>query len=364
MKRDYGLPTYKEKDAIYTYHFYRLIQRAKNIHIIYNTEPDVLEGGEKSRLISQLVTDFNLKPFVKHKIASPRIQIEPQVKEEIIKTALLLSDLKALGQKGFSPTSLSNYIRNPIEFYKKHVLGLPDSIEVEENIAANTFGTIIHDVLFLLYQPYLGAILDKDKITSIQKNITQTIKQSFTKHLPNADLKKGRYLLIFHVIERYIENFVKMEAKLVEQHQIKLLHLEERFETSLNFETVPYSIKLKGFIDRIDEFDGTLRIIDYKTGTTESRDVKIKEWDELVSSDLKSKAFQLLCYAYLINKNTEKDTFIAGIYAIKNLKNGLHQFSFNTNPIIDAQVLKEFENQLESLVQEIFNPEIPFTEKE
>ncbi|MEM9364072.1 MAG: PD-(D/E)XK nuclease family protein [Bacteroidota bacterium] len=364
VKRDYGLPTYKEKDAIYTYHFYRLIQRAKNIHIIYNTEPDVLEGGEKSRLISQLITDYNLKSFVTHKVAAPRIHIEPQIKEKVKKTTLLLSDLKAVSEKGFSPTSLSNYIRNPMEFYKKHVLGLPDSIEIQENIAANAFGTIIHDALFLLYQPYLGAILDRGKISSIQNNITSTIKQSFAQHLPNTAIKKGRYLLIFHVIERYIENFVKMEAKLVEHHQIKLLHLEERFETSLNFESLPRTVKLKGFIDRIDEFDGMLRVIDYKTGNTESRDVKIKGWEELTSTYLKSKAFQLLCYAYLLSKNTGQKAFIAGIYAIKNLRNGLHQFSFNTNPIIDEHVLNEFENQLNILIQEIFNPEIPFAEKE
>ncbi|MEM9078183.1 MAG: PD-(D/E)XK nuclease family protein [Bacteroidota bacterium] len=364
VKREYGLPTYKEKDAIYTYHFYRLIQRAKNVHIIYNTEPDVLEGGEKSRLISQLITDINLKSFVSHAIAAPRIHLEPKIKEQINKTTLLLSDLKHLGQKGFSPTSLSNYIRNPMDFYKKHVLRLPDSIEVQENIAANTFGTIIHEALFLLYQPYLGAVLNKSHIESIQSNITITIQKSFRQHLPSVDVKKGRYLLIFHVIERYIENFVKMEAKLIQQHQIKLLHLEERFETSLNFDTLPSPVKLKGFIDRIDEFDGTMRIIDYKTGNTESRDLKIKQWEELIATDSKSKAFQLLCYAYLLSQNGGEKTFTAGIYPIKNLKNGLLQFSFNNNLIIDETVLKEFQEQLKSLILEIYNPEVPFAERE
>ncbi|WP_422858070.1 PD-(D/E)XK nuclease family protein [Flagellimonas sp. S174] len=364
VKREYGLPTYKEKDAIYTYHFYRLIQRAKNIHIIYNTEPDVLEGGEKSRLISQLLTDHNLKPYVSHKIAAPRISIGPQIKAQILKTPLLISDLESLGKKGFSPTSLSNYVRNPIEFYKKHVLQLPDTLEVQENIAANTFGTIIHEVLFLLYKPYLGTILDTDSIASIQNNITRTIKKSFNIHLPEVDITKGRYLLIFHVIERYIQNFIKMESKLVENHQIKLLHLEERFEATLEFNTISHPIKIKGFIDRIDEFDGTTRVIDYKTGNTEPRDVKIKVWEELISNEAKSKAFQLLCYAYLLHKNNEISALTAGIYAIKNVKNGLLPFSFNNNPIIDKSVLNEFQNQLELLVQEIYNPKIPFEEKE
>ncbi len=364
MKRDYGLPTYKEKDAIYTYHFYRLIQRAKNVHIIYNTEPDVLEGGEKSRLVSQLLTDSNLKPFVSHKIASPKVHIEIQQPFEITKTNLLRSNLKELATKGYSPTSLTNYIRNPIDFYKKHVLKLQDSIEIQENIAANTFGTIIHEALFLLYQPYLGFILRKNSIVSIQKHIESSIRKSFQKHLPSVDITKGRYLLIFHAVERYVQNFVKLEARQVENHKIKLLHLEERFETTLNFDEIPHPIKIKGFIDRIDECDGIIRVIDYKTGNTDAANVKITKVEELLTNDSKSKAFQLLCYAYILHQNQQTKAIIAGIYAMRNLKSGFLQFSYSRNPIITEDVLEAFLEQLKGLLIEIYNPEIPFKEKE
>ena len=364
VKREYGLPTYKEKDAIYTYHFYRLIQRAKNVHIIYNTEPDVLEGGEKSRLVSQLLTDSNVKSFVSHNIASPRVQIESQKPYEITKTELLLSNLKELAVNGYSPTSLTNYIRNPIDFYKKHVLKLQDSIEIQENIAANTFGTIIHETLFLLYQPYLGAVLDKDSVASIQAHIEPCIRQSFQKLLPQVDISKGRYLLIFHVVERYVQNFIRLEVRQVENHVIKLLHLEERFETTLNFDEIPHPIKLKGFIDRIDEFDGTVRVIDYKTGNTDAANVRITKWEEILTNDSKSKAFQLLCYAYLIQESHKTQAITAGIYAMRNLKSGFLQFSHNRNPFIDQEILDTFLEQLKVLLLEIYNPEIPFKEKE
>ncbi|WP_435623888.1 PD-(D/E)XK nuclease family protein [Flagellimonas sp.] len=364
VKREYGLPTYKEKDAIYTYHFYRLIQRAKNVHIIYNTEPDVLEGGEKSRLISQLLTDNNIKPFVTHNIASPNIRIKPLIKEQIKKTPLLISDLKDLAEKGLSPSSLSSYIKNPMEFYKKYVLRLQDSIEVQEDIAANTFGTILHEALFLLYQPYLGKILIQDNFSSMRGKVNSILRESFHKHLPNTDLSKGRYLLIFHVIERYIENFVLMESKQIKHHQIKLLHLEKKFETTLDFDELHIPIKFKGFIDRIDEFDGTIRVIDYKTGKTEPSQVKIKSWEELDTSFSKSKAFQLLCYAYLLNRTDTMTSCIAGIYALKNLKNGFMPFSFNRNSILDEGMMHAFQNSLKKLILEIYNPEIPFEDKE
>ena len=155
-----------------------------------------------------------------------------------------------------------------------------------------------------------------------------------------------------------------MESEQVKKHEIKLLYLEKRFETTLEFDGLSVPIKLKGFIDRIDEYDGTIRVIDYKTGNTESRDVKIKAWDELISNETKSKAFQLMCYAYLLNKNIGSNSLFAGIYGIKNLKNGLLQFSFNNNPEINETVLQAFHEQLKALVLEIYNPEIPFVEKE
>lgn len=171
VKRDYGLPTYKEKDAIYVYHFYRLIQRAKNIYITYNTEPDVLEGGEKSRLITQLLTDENLRSNITHTIASPKISIESKPLIQIEKGYQFMEDLKAFAQKGFSPTSLTNYIRNPIDFYTRNILRINDLEEVEENIAANTFGTIIHDSLEQLYTPLINEALTEENLKSLKNRL-------------------------------------------------------------------------------------------------------------------------------------------------------------------------------------------------
>ncbi len=364
VKREYGLPTYKEKDAIYTYHFYRLLQRAKNVFITYNTEPDVLEGGEKSRLVSQLMTDTNIAPFVTHGIASPKVVLAPKVETTIIKTPALLSELEKLASKGFSPTSLSNYIKNPLEFYKRNILKLQDPVVVQEDIAANTFGTIVHEALYTIYHPYLGQLLTKEVFETIQEQIPLSIKQAFAKHSPNVDLNKGRYLIIYHVITKYVQNFVAMEAKLVKNHSIRLLHLEERYEALITYPNLPFPIKLKGVIDRIDEFDGHIRVIDYKTGLTEPAHLKIKQWDQLTSSDAKSKAFQLLCYAYLVFSNQIAESMTVGIYAIKNLKYGLLQFSNKNDTIVDANALNAFQKELEKLILEIYNEKVPFTEVE
>lgn len=363
VKRDYGLPTYKEKDAIYVYHFYRLIQRAKNIYITYNTEPDVLEGGEKSRLISQLLTDKNLVPHIKDIIATPKISIEPKPLIQMDKDEKFMEDLKGFAKNGFSPTSLTNYIRNPIDFYTRNILKINDLEEVEENIAANTFGTIIHDSLEQLYTPLINQQLTEENVKAIKEDIPDVVQHHFVKNLSGVDISKGKFLLVYNVILKYLHNFLDDELRQLKRHEIKILALEERYEEFISVPGLDFPIKIKGTLDRVDEFDGTVRIIDYKTGKVEPKNVKITDWDTLITDYDKSKAFQLLCYAYLYAKKHGVNNVHAGIISFKHLGKGLFTFSEGKNTRIHADTLATFENYLFQLIREICNPSVPITEK-
>ena len=154
VKLENGLPTYKEKDAIYTYHFYRLLQRAKNIYIVYNTEPDALKGGEKSRFITQLEIENIHK--INHYIVSPKVPSLSKTLMQVKKTDTITERLKTIAEDGFSPSSLSNYIRNPIDFYYEKVLGIKMFEDIEETVAANTLGSILHNTLEDLYTPFIN----------------------------------------------------------------------------------------------------------------------------------------------------------------------------------------------------------------
>ncbi|TMU55221.1 PD-(D/E)XK nuclease family protein [Flagellimonas algicola] len=363
VKREFGLPTYKEKDAIYTYHFYRLIQRAKNVYLIYNTEPDVLEGGEKSRLISQLLTDKNVSRYISHSIASPELKIDASPSLQIEKSNLLAEDIRAFASKGFSPTAITNYIRNPMDFYKKNILKIYDTEEVEQSIAANTFGTIIHDSLEVLYSPLINTALEKVDLESLKTQIPKVVSSQFTTTLPGVDISKGRYLLVYHVVLKYLQNFVDMEIAQLQKHEVKILALEEKYESFLQIPGLDFPIKLKGTLDRVDQVDGTIRIVDYKTGRVEPSHVKIKDWDTLITNYDKSKAFQLLCYAYLYHSKHGTETLIAGLYSFKNLKHGFLPFS-GSSTLINAEVLATFENYLQQIILEICDPKIAFTEKQ
>ncbi len=370
VKQEFGLPTYKEKDAIYTYHFYRILQRAKNVYLIYNTEPDVLEGGEKSRFINQLLTDEKINKYVTHSIASPKVKSNTPKEVVINKSPLLLEELQVLAAKGFSPTSLTNYIRNPIEFYRKNILKIDVLNEVEESIALNTFGTIIHDSLEDLYSNFVAQILTQEMLLEAKQKVPSVIQRHFNKSHSGADLTKGKNLIIYNVIIKYVEDFISYEIEQLKKHQIRLLGVELNLRLQLNIPELAFPVILKGKIDRIDEIDGQLRILDYKTGTVNPSEVELMEWDCIITDKKFSKVFQLLCYSLMYRRKEKKASFEAGIIPIKKISAGVLRFATKSSArgpkehIINSDVLSVFESHLKQLILELFNPEIPFSEKE
>lgn len=366
LKKEFSMPTFKEKDAVYAYHFYRLIQRAKNVYILYNTEPDVLEGGEKSRFITQMLTDENINKYISHKVGAPQINPTSLKPPSIEKTPRLINDLRILAQNGFSPSSLSEYISNPIAFYKKYVLKIKEVEEVDESMAYNTFGTIVHDALEQLYSPFVDSFLSSEKLMKRKAKIKEIIYSSFEKVLPGVNCQRGKNLIIFQVISKYIENFLDAEIDEAKKHKIKLLALEEELSCRINIEGLEFPVVLKGKLDRIDERDGQLRIIDYKTGKVENTELALKDWNDLIENKKYAKAFQLLCYARMYESTSASRNVWAGIVPIKKSKPDLMLFSHKegNNSKIGEEVLAKFNLQLNKLIQEIMNPAIPFTEKE
>lgn len=372
IKRAFGLPTYKEKDAVYSYHFYRLLQRASKVYLIYNSVPDSLEGGEKSRLISQLLSDPPPNTVVEEHFASPEIHPDLHLPISITKDALLTKRISEIAAKGFSPTALTNYIRDPLTFYKKSILRIQDLQEVEETVSASVFGTIVHDSLEALYTPFLGKYLEAEALDQAKAGIDQTVRDAYARNYGDVDISQGQNLIVFHVIKRYLERFITMEMKESERHKIKILGLEKDMKVPVNIPEIPFPVFLRGQIDRIDEYDGVLRIIDYKTGQASSGNTELIEWEDLVREEKYNKAFQLLAYAYMYYKENPTSGMEAGIIAFKSLNSGLIRFATKTSPrasakdkefTINGETIESFEEQLSRLLREICDPGIPFSEK-
>ncbi|MBL4905574.1 MAG: PD-(D/E)XK nuclease family protein, partial [Flavobacteriaceae bacterium] len=328
VKIAFDLPTYKEKDAIFSYHFFRLMQRAKNIFLLYNTENDMYGGGEKSRFIAQLllskegVTELNIRP---------KIITEKKELKEIEKSKAVLIKLKALAEKGISPSALTNYLHNPFDFYKQKVLGIYEYKEVEETVASNTMGTIVHDTLEALYKPFEGSFITIEDLVEMEKKSVSLVDTYFKKHFNNDAFYTGKNRLIFEVSNRFVLRFITEEKKLLQAgNKLKIIATEKELETVIHVNALDFPIKIKGIVDRIDELNGVTRIIDYKTGLVQASELKITDFSALKESYKHSKAIQVMLYAFLHVENNQTTAPVeAGIISFKNLKSGVLHINFS-----------------------------------
>lgn len=373
VKLQYGLPTYKEKDAIYTYHFYHLVQRATNVYLIYNSDSQGFDAGEKSRFITQLEIEkqpnHNLT-FQYYNPDVPNIAYQPIA---IPKTESVMTRLHEIATKGFSPSSLTTYIRNPIQFYFQRVLCISETDEVEENIAVNTLGTIIHGTLEELYKPTIGRLLTKEDIKMCISKIDEEVLNQFKEVYKEGEIKKGRNLLAFEVAKRNVLNFLKTELEAIENgDEIQIVSLETTYERVLTDVRLPFPVLIKGNVDRIEYRSKKgekrkIRIIDYKTGKVDKNNVILKDWNGLTNDIKNDKIIQVLAYAFMYEEQTKGQEMEAGIISFKNLKSGFLPFQFKQDKdaiaTISGEIMENYLEKIVILLQEILNKDVPFEEK-
>ena len=367
VKVEFGLPTYREKDAIFSYHFFRLMQRAKNVFIIYNTEHDVFGSGEKSRFVTQLEM---MRTDIVQKIISPKVAPQNKVLKEVKKNEAVLERLKELAREGISPSALTNYLYNPISFYKQKILKLKEFDDVEETIAYNTLGTVVHETLDKLYKPFVGKFLLVEDIEAMKEKSKDLVVKYFKIEFKNGDISTGRNRLIFEVANRFVNNFLAQEKELLkDKNQLKIIATEEDLATEIAIDGIDFPIKIHGQVDRVDELNGVLRIIDYKTGMVSAGDLKVPDFEKLREKE-QYKAIQVLLYGYCYTKS-KKYTFDrpleAGIYSFKNLNSGFLPVNFSSNyrkkdVEITEEKLEEFMSEIKTYIKEMYTLDVDFIE--
>jgi len=375
LKKSFNLPTYKEKDAIYTYHFYHLLQRAKKIYLLHDSDTESRMGGEKSRFLIQLEVEKQALHTINNSVVIPDVpKIEKQL-QRVQKTPEMLEILKKRAEKGFSPSALTTYMRNPIDFYRQYILGIRDKDEVEETVAYNTLGTVVHDTLEAFYTPLTGQELTLVHLQDFLNRTPPEVARQFEKTYSKAPISKGQNLLIFEVVKRYVINFLKMEIKAIESGKtIEIKEIESNLTASLNIAELNFPVNIGGKVDRVDLVDGILRIIDYKTGKVAQNQLEIVDWDVLTTDyDKYAKPFQVLMYATMLLQNKPENMPVeAGVISFKNLAQGFLKFAkkdkTGTGAVkesnIDETILENFNEQLKKLILEICNPETEFIEKD
>ncbi|MGE4345991.1 MAG: PD-(D/E)XK nuclease family protein [Flavobacteriaceae bacterium] len=368
VKHEFGLPVYKDRDAIYTYHFYRLISRAKNIFLVYNTEDDGLDGGEKSRFITQLEIEKHPNHNLTKSIYNSELPDITTCPIQIEKSDTVMERLKEIAEKGFSPSSLSSYIRNPIDFYFQKVLKIDEIKEVEETIEANTLGSVIHNTLEDLYKPHIGILLTVFDVQQMEKQYEQILQTKFKEQYKEGEINKGKNLLAYESAKKSIGNFLKMEKEsILSGDEVTILYLEERFDRKLEDEKLPFPVNISGVIDRIEKRNGNIRIVDYKTGKVDKVNLELSNWEDFLSNEKKNKIIQILSYVFMYGEKASETPIEAGIVSFKNLKKGFIPFGFKTGKEVQnnitPEIIEQYKEQTIRLLLEILDQNILFEEK-
>ena len=241
----------------------------------------------------------------------------------------------------------------------------------EMGVKNGTLGTVVHETLDELYKPFIGKFLTTSTIVEMEKIAPTLVNKHFKIHFKNGDLTTGKNRLIFEVANRFVANFLAQEKKLLsdKKNQLKIIATEENLAAEIDIDGINFPIKLHGNVDRVDELNGEIRIIDYKSGMVKATELKVLDFEVLREKE-QYKAIQVLLYAFLftksINFNPTKK-IKGGVFSFKNLNQGFLPINFSSKPknpdtVITQEKLDDFITELKKYIKEIYNSEISFIE--
>lgn len=354
IKAIFNLPTGVDREAVFSYHFYRLFQRAQNITLVYNSTRTDEISGEPSRYIMQIEKEWPLAKtnlFIKN--YKPEYLSNSDEIITIEKNEIHLSKLKEWAKSGISFSALNTYLKCSLQFYFKYLLkinAIPDELDNSDEM---DLGIIVHDSLERLYKPFVNTFLDENLKNSIYL-IDQTVQEVLQSKFPLRDFKTGTSFLICITAKHLIEKLIQFDIKQLKDGNIILIKsLEEKLLRSY-FTSLGEQVLISGTFDRIDYLNETPRILDYKTGVT-SNTIKIRDTDDVLKFD-NDKQRQLLLYQWISGFNHS----VSGIVPLQNLTGGIKLLSNETELKTDELVQALFEQTIEKM----FNQEEYFVQTE
>lgn len=376
LRRGFGLPTVEDHEAIYAYYFYRFIQRAKNVRLVYSTKADGGDTGEPSRYLYQLKMESGHD--VKEYTTSYSVTIDRKESITVEKTTELLDKLAARVAAGLSPSAINTYITCPLQFYYKYLLNIKENEEVEEDITMVLFGNILHHSMERIYKPYINKTLDKATIQSISKNsesIKEAVNLSFAEvyyydsKLPDDFEQNGRLSIIRDVIVRYVQGILLYDLAKT-PFVLRMLEDEMDLPHCFSVNGVEKEVKLKGILDRVDEVDGNIHIVDYKTGKNKREFKGVAALFSASSDEQNSAVFQTFLYALMFEKKNGKDKpviptlyFIRDMYGDYSAKVVERKSRIVQQEVSDFSFYREeFAQKLDQTLSSLFDTNQPFVQ--
>ena len=384
LRKAFGMTTIEHKIAVYAYYFYRLLQRAERITLMYNTSSDGLNRGEWSRFMLQFLIEWP-HPITRQFLEagqSPQgtSSITVEKTPDVMRQMQSLFDVRANPKAKFSPSALNYYLDCPLKFYYRYVAGLSAPDEVSAEIDSATFGSIFHYAAEHIYKDLTthGKVINKEALETLLRNevkLQDYVDTAFKKLFFNVPQNEkpeynGVQLINSAVIARYLKQLLQNDLRYA---PFTFIASEMEVDEPIDIQTPKGVIKSRigGIIDRMDSKDGTLRIVDYKTGGDADTPPHV---ESLFIPDKKRSnyVFQTFLYAaimcrkqptmkiapallYIHRAATETYSPVIQMGESRKPKEAVEDFS---------KYEKEYRERLQGLLEEIFNPEKSFTQTE
>ncbi len=326
LRKGFGLPTYEFQDAVWAYYFYRMIQRPAHVWLIYDSRTEGLKTGEESRYIKQLEYHFKM-PLERLSSEAP---LQPPTSEGDVPKCQ--EDVDIIKSKLLSASSLKSYLDCEAKFYYQVVKGLKSEDEIAESLDSRMLGNVFHHVMEALYSR--SPIMSADIIKSIKADVPSLkvlIRDKIIEEMHSIEVT-GRNLVLEEVILDYVISTLNHDLALLDAEKgskgFKIVGLEKHLYGELE------GFKIHGFADRMDSYrDGELRIIDYKTGKVEDKDVNINDdnADEVCAALFGDRnehrpkiALQMFIYDLMAHQNKDLKNYriVNAIYSTGKLYTG------------------------------------------
>ena len=383
LRKAFGMTTIEHKNSVYAYYFYRLIQRAENITLLYNTASDGLNRGEMSRFMLQFLVesphDISRQYLEAGQSPQQSLKIEIHKTDEVLQRMYNAYDIRRHPNALFSPSALNTYLDCRLRFYYRYVAGLKAPDEVSAEIDSALFGTIFHRSAELVYQDLTanGKEIRREDLEQLLRNdvrlqayVDTAFKEEFF-HVPAGEQPEynGTQLIHSKVIASYLRQLLRNDLQYA---PFRMEGMEQKVTETLEIDTPSGILPLNigGTIDRMDSKGDTLRIVDYKTGGTPKTPESIEQLFT-PADNRPNYIFQTFLYAaimcrkqglkvapsllYIHRAASESYSPVIEMGAPRQPKVPVNNFAFYED---------EFRERLSALLQEIYNPEEPFTQTE
>ncbi|WP_243345385.1 PD-(D/E)XK nuclease family protein [Parabacteroides sp. FAFU027] len=372
LRVGFGLTTFEHQDSVYAYHFYRMIYRAKNISLLYDTRSEGMQTGEVSRYLHQMKYHYRMP--IAEKLITYDISLHQNRPIAIEKNERIQQQLQRFlesGDRALSASAINTYLDCPLKFYFQEIEKISEEEEVSEELEANQFGSMFHRIMENIYEPMKNRVLQAETLEGIQKNhvlLDKEVENAFMEFVFKTDKPQeltGNNFLIGAVLKRYVQQVLEVDRKLT---PFTYRASEERIEDIISTDS-DLTVKLKGSIDRVDEVNEITRIIDYKTGAGVST---FNELSDLFNSEQKKRpkaVMQVFLYAWLYKRKYKTADISPGIYYLREIFGDF-------DPIVAVSAIKgkkekvedfnilyaDFEQGLKNCLDEIFNLDKKFVQ--